>query len=160
RYYAEKNRQQEQSAAAATGNRGGGGGGGGGSKPAARQGGVYNHGLDDENFDYIVHEGEVFNGRYAVRETIGKGSFGKVYKAWDEKNKTYVALKVIKSKRPFTMQARVEVEILEMLRERDPDGKYNCARMLDEFMSHNHQCLVFEILSFNLYELLRSTQFQ
>lgn len=34
------------------------------------------------------------------------------------------------------------------------------ARMLDEFMSHNHQCLVFEILSFNLYELLRSTQFQ
>lgn len=27
-------------------------------------------------------------------------------------------------------------------------------------MSHNHQCLVFEILSFNLYELLRSTQFQ
>lgn len=34
------------------------------------------------------------------------------------------------------------------------------ARMLDQFMSHNHQCLVFEILSFNLYELLRSTQFQ
>ncbi|CAN0495863.1 unnamed protein product [Hapterophycus canaliculatus] len=32
--------------------------------------------------------------------------------------------------------------------------------MLDQFMSHNHQCLVFEILSFNLYELLRSTQFQ
>lgn len=34
---------------------------------------MYNHGLDDENFDYIVHEGEVFHGRYAVRETIGKG---------------------------------------------------------------------------------------
>ena len=34
------------------------------------------------------------------------------------------------------------------------------ARMLEQFMCHNHQCLVFEILSFNLYELLRSTQFQ
>lgn len=34
------------------------------------------------------------------------------------------------------------------------------ARMLDHFMSNNHQCLVFEILSFNLYELLRSTHFQ
>lgn len=60
------------------GGKGAGGGGAGGSsagsgKPPARQGGVYNHGLDDENFDYIVHEGEVFHGRYAVRETIGKG---------------------------------------------------------------------------------------
>lgn len=26
------------------------------------------------------------------------------------------------------MQARVEVEILEMLRERDPEGKYNCGK--------------------------------
>ena len=40
---------------------------------AARQGGVYNHGMDDENFDYIVHDGEIFHERYAVRETIGKG---------------------------------------------------------------------------------------
>lgn len=36
---------------------------------------------------------------------------------------------VIKSKRPFTMQARVEVEILELLREQDPEGKYNCGKM-------------------------------
>ncbi|CAM9158276.1 unnamed protein product, partial [Ectocarpus sp. 8 AP-2014] len=174
RYYAEKSRQQSQEAAAAsapTSSAAGGAAGGasagaaaargsGSGKAPARQGGVYNYGMDDENFDYIVHEGEVFQGRYAVRETIGKGSFGKVYKAWDSKDKVYVALKVIKSKRPFTMQAKVEVNILMLLRERDPEGKYNCARMLDEFMSHNHQCLVFEILSFNLYELLRSTQFQ
>ncbi|CAM9288628.1 unnamed protein product, partial [Scytosiphon promiscuus] len=185
RYYAEKSRYQEQmqeasaaSAAAAGAAQGGaavgaaaagaagatqgssGGVGSGKAPGGARQGGVYNHGMDDENFDYIVHEGEVFQGRYSVRETIGKGSFGKVYKAWDTKDNIYVALKVIKSKRPFTMQAKVEVNILELLRERDPEGKYNCARMLDQFMSHNHQCLVFEILSFNLYELLRSTQFQ
>ncbi|CAN0097805.1 unnamed protein product [Ectocarpus sp. 4 AP-2014] len=174
RYYAEKSRQQSQEAAAASaptssaaGAAAGGASagaaaarGGASGKAPARQGGVYNYGMDDENFDYIVHEGEVFQGRYAVRETIGKGSFGKVYKAWDSKDKVYVALKVIKSKRPFTMQAKVEVNILMLLRERDPEGKYNCARMLDEFMSHNHQCLVFEILSFNLYELLRSTQFQ
>ncbi|CAN0076290.1 unnamed protein product, partial [Hapterophycus canaliculatus] len=114
----------------AGGGAGGGGGGGGGGKPrgGARQGGVYNHGMDDENFDYIVHEGEVFQGRYSVRETIGKGSFGKVYKAWDTRDNIYVALKVIKSKRPFTMQAKVEVNILELLRERDPEGKYNCGK--------------------------------
>lgn len=78
RYYAEKSRQQQEqqgasaasasaaaSAAAASAATAAGGG--------ARKGGVYNHGMDDENFDYIVHEGEVFQGRYAVKATIGKG---------------------------------------------------------------------------------------
>lgn len=59
---------------------------------------------------------------------INPGSFGKVYKAWDTKDNIYVALKVIKSKRPFTMQAKVEVNILELLRDRDPEGKYNCGK--------------------------------
>lgn len=93
RYYAEKSRQQSQEAAAAsapTSSAAGGAAGaastgaaaargGGSGKAPARQGGVYNYGMDDENFDYIVHEGEVFQGRYAVRETIGKGeSSGRV----------------------------------------------------------------------------------
>ena len=85
RYYAEKSRQQEQSQeaaaaaaaagepAAGTGGAGAAGGAAGARNNPARQGGVYNHGMDDENFDYIVHEGEVFQGRYAVKETIGKG---------------------------------------------------------------------------------------
>lgn len=33
-------------------------------------------------------------------------------------------------------------------------------RFVDTFLHRNHQCLVFEMLSFNLYDLLRSTQFQ
>lgn len=95
RYYAEKSRYQEQlqeasaasaaagaaqagasagDAGAAAAAQGGAAGAGAGKTPGgARQGGVYNHGMDDEHFDYIVHEGEVFQGRYSVRETIGKG---------------------------------------------------------------------------------------
>lgn len=42
-----------------------------------------------------------------------------------------IASQVIKSKRPFTMQAKVEVNILELLRERDPEGKYNCGETQD-----------------------------
>ena len=76
RYYAEKQRQQEQAlqASSAEGGSGAVSGVAGPGKAPARQGGVYNHGMDDENFDYIVHEGEVFKGRYSVRETIGKGT--------------------------------------------------------------------------------------
>ncbi len=32
-------------------------------------------------------------------------------------------------------------------------------KLLDKFMHKGHQCLVFELLSYNLYELLRSTKF-
>ena len=33
-------------------------------------------GWDDENYDYIVKNGELFNERYVVSTVIGKGSFG------------------------------------------------------------------------------------
>ena len=40
-------------------------------------------GWDDENYDYVVKNGELFNDRYTVSTVIGKGSFGKVVKALD-----------------------------------------------------------------------------
>jgi hypothetical protein len=38
--------------------------------------GANNNGWDDENYDYIVTSGEMFYGRYVIKERIGKGSFG------------------------------------------------------------------------------------
>ena len=35
-------------------------------------------GWDDENYDYVVKNGELFNDRYTVSTVIGKGSFGQV----------------------------------------------------------------------------------
>lgn len=36
---------------------------------------------------------------------------------------------------------------------------YFAVRLITHFMYRNHQCLVFEMLSLNLYELLKNTQF-
>ncbi len=38
-------------------------------------------------------------------------------------------------------------------------SRFLIVRLLSHFMFRNHQCLVFEMLSLNLYELLRNTQF-
>lgn len=37
--------------------------------------------------------------------------------------------------------------------------KWNIVTVIDQFMHHSHQCIVFELLSLNLYELLRNTRF-
>jgi dual specificity tyrosine-phosphorylation-regulated kinase 2/3/4 len=39
--------------------------------------------------------------RYEIVGKLGKGSFGQVVKAFDHKNKEFVALKVIRNKKRF-----------------------------------------------------------
>uniref|UniRef100_A0A7S2UJG5 Protein kinase domain-containing protein n=3 Tax=Attheya septentrionalis TaxID=420275 RepID=A0A7S2UJG5_9STRA len=122
--------------------------------------GTHNNGWDDEHYDYIIKSGEIFNSRYIIRERIGKGSFGQVVRAVDTESNKDVAIKIIKSKRPFLMQAKTEVALLSHLCEKDPDDQHNIVRLITHFMYRNHQCLVFEMLSLNLYELLKNTQFR
>ena len=40
---------------------------------------VFNDGYDDDNYDYIVKNGEKWMDRYEIDSLIGKGSFGQVY---------------------------------------------------------------------------------
>ncbi|KAL7549538.1 hypothetical protein ACHAWF_012804 [Thalassiosira exigua] len=127
---------------------------------AASGPGPQNNGWDDENYDYILTPNElVHDGRYRLQRRIGKGSFGQVVKAVDVQTQREVAIKIIKSRRPFLLQARTEIGLLTHLNENDPQDQHNVVRLLTTFVHRNHQCLVFEMLSLNLYELLKNTHF-
>ena len=117
-------------------------------------------GWDDENYDYVVKNGELFNDRYTVSTVIGKGSFGQVVKALDNTTQEWVAIKIIKSKKPFLQQAKTEIELLQFLNEKDLSDTACIVRLHEHFMFRGHQCLVFEMLSYNLYDLLRHTSFK
>jgi len=119
-----------------------------------------NNGWDDENYDYIVKASEVFNDRYIVGNVIGKGSFGQVVKACDNITNEVVAIKIIKSKKPFLQQAKTEIELLEFLNKKDRSDLACIVRLQEHFQFRGHQCLVFEMLSYNLYDLLRHTNFK
>ena len=114
---------------------------------------------DDDNHDYVVRIEDAFGEHYIIKERIGKGSFGQVVRAKDSRTNTDVAIKIIKSKKPFALQARTEIELLEALKGTDREDTHNLVRLLEHFVFRGHQCLVFELLSYNLYELLKNTQF-
>ena len=124
------------------------------------RGGTYNDGYDDQHYDYILHTEEIFAERYLLKQRIGKGSFGQVVCAYDQVEKKEVAIKIIKSRRPFMLQAQTEIELLEDLLNKDQQDEHNIVRMIHKFVFRNHQCLVFEMLSYNLYELLKNTRFK
>ncbi|CAG9863010.1 unnamed protein product [Phyllotreta striolata] len=121
---------------------------------------IYNDGYDDDNHDYIVKNGEKFLERYEIDSLIGKGSFGQVVKAFDHVEQCHVAIKIIKNKKPFLNQAQIEVKLLEMMNRADVENKYYIVKLKRHFMWRNHLCLVFELLSYNLYDLLRNTNFR
>ena len=60
----------------------------------------------------------------------------------------------------FFFQAQIEVRLLETMNRTDKDDKYHVVKLKHHFMWRNHLCLVFELLSYNLYDLLRNTNFR
>ncbi len=98
-----------------------------------------------EAFDTGTGPGRRCGGARA--RAISQGSFGQVVQAYDRKCQLDVAIKIIKSKKPFALQARTEIELLCTLRMGDQEDEHNIVRLLNHFQYRNHQCLVFEMLS-------------
>lgn len=81
-------------------------------------------------------------------------------KAFDLEEHEWVAIKIIKNKKAFLKQAQIELNLLELLNTHDLDQKNYIVKMKKHFVFRNHLCLVFELLSYNLYDLLRNTNFK
>lgn len=123
-------------------------------------GGPNNCEYDNEQGSYVHIPHDHVAYRYEVLKVIGKGSFGQVVKAYDHKNHMHVALKMVRNEKRFHRQAQEEVRILEHLRKQDKDNTMNIIHMLDSFTFRNHMCITFELLSINLYELIKKNKFQ
>lgn len=119
-----------------------------------------NHGYDDERGDYktVTHDHLAY--RYEVVDLLGRGSFGQVLKCLDHKTKMLKAVKVIRNKKRFHHQALIELKILEHLRHKDADDSHNVIHIEEYFYFRNHLCISFELLSINLYELIKNGNFQ
>ncbi|CAD8122376.1 unnamed protein product [Paramecium sonneborni] len=117
----------------------------------------FNNGFDTQDGDYIFIKQDQIAYRYEMLEKLGHGSFGYVFKVMDHKHHQQVALKIIKNKEKFYKQALIEIDILKVVNKAD----VSCCliKMLNYFEFRGHICMVFELLSCNLYEFIAINDF-
>ncbi|KAH9857780.1 hypothetical protein C2E23DRAFT_719720 [Lenzites betulinus] len=128
-------------------------------KMATRDHSTNNYGYDDERGDYQVVNHDHLAFRYEIIDTLGKGSFGQVLHCRDHGSGESVAIKIIRNKKRFHHQALVEIKILENLRKWDAEEKHHVIKMTEHFYFRGHLCIAMELLSINLYELIKANNF-
>ncbi|KZP29987.1 hypothetical protein FIBSPDRAFT_1038668 [Athelia psychrophila] len=128
-------------------------------KPATPDVTTNNFGFDDERGDYLIVNHDHLSYRYEVIDCLGKGSFGQVLQCRDHCTGQSVAIKIIRNKKRFHHQALVEIKILDNLRKWDHEEKHHVIKMTEHFYFRNHLCIAMELLSINLYELIKANGF-
>ena len=118
-----------------------------------------NHGWDNHKGFYQIKEHDHLLYRYEVLSTLGKGAFGTVYKCYDHKNNEDVAVKILRNKEKFHRQGKIEVDILKKLNNPTTYDAQFIVTMKSNFVFRSHICIVFEILSIDLFELIKSSNF-
>ncbi|XP_047453606.1 dual specificity protein kinase CLK2b isoform X2 [Mugil cephalus] len=115
---------------------------------------------DTENGHLIYESGDVLEDRYEIVDTLGEGTFGKVVQCLDHgRGGSHIALKIIKNLEKYREAAKLEIQVLEKISEKDPHNKNYCVQMLDWFNYYGHVCISFELLSLSTFDFLKSNNF-
>ncbi|XP_011688112.1 PREDICTED: probable serine/threonine-protein kinase clkA isoform X2 [Wasmannia auropunctata] len=115
---------------------------------------------DDEDGHLVYQSGDILANRYKVLATLGEGTFGKVVKVKDLQMDHVMALKIIKNVEKYREAAKLEINALEKIANKDPEGQHLCVKMLDWFNYHGHMCIAFEMLGLSVFDFLRDNTYQ
>lgn len=114
--------------------------------------------LEDPNGYYQIYLNDHIQYRYQILQILGQGSFGTVIKCKDHKTDDLVAIKVLRNLPKITKSGKEEAIFLNMLK---PEANEETCTVdkLEEFIFRGHFCIVFELLSSNLYDFLKKNHF-
>ncbi|XP_060614123.1 dual specificity protein kinase CLK2 isoform X3 [Anolis sagrei] len=115
---------------------------------------------DDDEGHLIYRIGDWLQERYEIISTLGEGTFGRVVQCVDHRRgNTRVALKIIKNVEKYKEAARLEINVLEKINEKDPENKNLCVQMYDWFDYHGHMCISFELLGLSTFDFLKDNNY-
>ena len=118
-----------------------------------------NMGFDDDKSDYKLVIGDHLAYQYEILELLGTGAFAQVCRCWDYKHKREVAIKILKSQKVYLEQGQNELKILSFLKKSEKKSS-SFIQAFEYFMFRCHLCIVFELLSFSLFDLLKANNFK
>ncbi|OPJ82435.1 dual specificity protein kinase CLK2 isoform A [Patagioenas fasciata monilis] len=115
---------------------------------------------DDDEGHLIYRIGDWLQERYEIISTLGEGTFGRVVQCIDHRRGgARVALKIIKNVEKYKEAARLEINVLEKINEKDPENTNLCVRMFDWFDYHGHMCISFELLGLSTFDFLKDNNY-
>lgn len=115
---------------------------------------------DDSEGHLIYKEKDLIINRYEIIRTLGEGTFGKVVECKDlTRNNESVAVKIIKNVDKYREAAKLEINVLQKLREKDPKGENLCVQMFSCFDYHGHICITFEMLGPSVFDFLKENAY-
>ncbi|KAI8149687.1 kinase-like domain-containing protein [Fennellomyces sp. T-0311] len=127
------------------------------SKPAT------NYGYDNEHNDYIIRVGDIVGSeknKYRIIDLLGSGTFGQVVKCERTSTRELVSVKIIKNKRDYRKQSVFEADIVQELhRKVKPQDHHYLLNIYETFDHANHFCIVSELLSYSLLEVLKQNNY-
>ncbi|KAH7911111.1 kinase-like domain-containing protein [Hygrophoropsis aurantiaca] len=115
---------------------------------------------DPEGYYQVILGEQLDGGRYQVFSSLGKGMFANVVRARvlqadaGESGKE-VAIKIIRSQESMYRAGQKEVQILNKLKQADPEDKKHIVRLERTFEHRGHLCIVFESMSMNLRDVVK-----
>ncbi|THV06878.1 kinase-like protein [Dendrothele bispora CBS 962.96] len=116
---------------------------------------------DSEGYYNVILGEQLDGGRYQVFSSLGKGMFANVVRARvlqpepGEQQGKEVAIKIVRCQESMYKAGLKEVQMLNKLREADPEDKKHIVRMERSFEHRGHLCIVFESMSMNLREVVK-----
>lgn len=114
--------------------------------------------------EYVLRQNQIItspeNVRYKIVQYLGQGTFGQVVKCINLETGSEHAVKIIKNKMEYILQGLVETKILEKLNsspDRSDFEKEHLIKMQDYFVFRDYLCIVFELLSKSLYDIVQES---
>lgn len=113
--------------------------------------------MSDKDGHLVYQPGDVIKHRYQIIKTLGEGTFGRVVSVTDLKRPQVppLALKIIRNVEKYRHAAQLEINVLNQLGSKDPDGRFLCVKMVEHFNYHGHICILFEMLGKSVYDFLK-----
>ncbi|CDW53989.1 Pkinase domain containing protein [Trichuris trichiura] len=114
----------------------------------------------DKDGHLACHRGDLILDKYEILDTLGEGTFGRVFEVRDlnRRSAKSLALKVIRNKRHYRESAQAEIDILNKLKQWDTDGTL-FVNLLNDFDYYGHVCLVFPKYGMSVFDFMKANNF-